>query len=129
MKVLVVGGGAREHALVFSIANSALAEEIFCAPGNPGTAQWATNTDIAATDIEGLKQFALANAIDLTIIGSEDPLALGIVDKFEAAGLKAFGPTAEAAQLESSKVFAKELILSKGTVSYTHLTLPTIYSV
>ncbi len=110
MNILVVGGGGREHALVWKIAQSPLVEKIYCAPGNPGIAQLADCVHIDADDIEGLCEFALAERIDLTVVGPEVPLTLGIVDHFQAAGLAVFGPTKNAAQIEGSKRFSKELM-------------------
>ncbi|MEO1525673.1 MAG: phosphoribosylamine--glycine ligase [Planctomycetota bacterium] len=110
MKVLVIGSGGREHAIVWKVAQSPLVNEVFAAPGNAGTAQDATNVDLAATDIEGLVQFAQQQEIDLTIVGPEAPLVAGIVDAFEEAGLRVFGPSAAAAELEGSKVFCKSLL-------------------
>jgi len=107
MNVLVIGGGGREHALVWKIAQSPLVQKIYCAPGNPGIASLAACVDIPVKDFGALIAFAKSNAIDFTVVGPEDPLAAGIVDKFAEAGLKAFGPSAAAAQLESSKGFAK----------------------
>lgn len=114
MKVLVVGGGGREHALVWKIAQSPRVRKIFCAPGNAGIAQQAVCVGIKADDLDGLLAFARTEAVDLTVVGPEAPLAAGIVDAFEAAGLKVFGPRREAARLEASKVFAKELMLRYG---------------
>ena len=110
MKILVVGGGGREHALVWKLARSPEVTSIFAAPGNPGTALHAENISIKADDIEALKEFALKEAIDLTVIGPEDPLSMGIVDVFTGAGLKAFGPTGKAAELEASKAFCKGIM-------------------
>ncbi|MEL6107211.1 MAG: phosphoribosylamine--glycine ligase [Planctomycetota bacterium] len=110
MKVLVVGSGGREHAIVWKVAQSPLVSEVFAAPGNAGTAQDATNVELEATDIEGLIQFATGQQIDLTVVGPEAPLVAGIVDAFEAAGLRVFGPSAAAAELEGSKVFCKSLL-------------------
>jgi phosphoribosylamine--glycine ligase len=110
MKVLVIGGGGREHALVWKIAQSPLVERVFCAPGNAGTAAEATNVDIAADDIAALLAFAQRERIGLTVVGPEAPLVEGIVDRFAAAGLKAFGPSAAAARLEGSKSFCKEIL-------------------
>jgi phosphoribosylamine--glycine ligase len=109
MKILVIGSGGREHAITWSAARSKKAEKIFCAPGNPGTAELAENVDIKADDIEGLLKFALENKIDLTIVGPEVPLVMGIVDLFAENGLKAFGPSEDGAQMEGSKVFTKNL--------------------
>lgn len=110
MKVLVVGGGGREHALAWKLAQSPKVQKIFCAPGNAGTAMLGTNVAIAAEDVDKLLGFAREEGIDLTIVGPEVPLTLGIVDVFQAAGLKIFGPSAKAAELEGSKAFAKDLM-------------------
>ena len=112
MKVLIVGGGGREHALAWKAAQSARAEKIFVAPGNAGTAREpkCENVAIGAEDIHGLLHFALGSGIDLTIVGPEAPLVLGIVDRFREAGLRCFGPSRAAAQLEGSKVFAKDFL-------------------
>ncbi len=112
MKVLIVGGGGREHALAWKAAQSARAEKIFVAPGNAGTARESKceNVAIGADDIDGLLHFALGSGIDLTIVGPEAPLVLGIVDRFREAGLRCFGPSRAAAQLEGSKVFAKDFL-------------------
>lgn len=114
MKVLVVGGGGREHALVWKIAQSPVVKKVFCAPGNAGIAQHATCAGIKVEDIDGLLAFARSEGVDLTVVGPEAPLAAGIVDAFDAAGLKIFGPRREAARLEASKVFAKEVMLRHG---------------
>lgn len=110
MKILVIGGGGREHALVWKLKQSAGVDRIYCAPGNAGTAEIAENVALAANDLMALAQFAKENKIDLTVIGPDDPLAAGIVDLFGAEGLRVFGPTKSAARLESSKIFAKELM-------------------
>lgn len=110
MKILVVGGGGREHALVWKIAQSPLVSRIYCAPGNPGMADLAENVPLAVDDLDGLLSFALREKIDLTVVGPELPLSLGIVDRFEAAGLKAFGPYRNAAIIEASKAFSKDLM-------------------
>lgn len=110
MKILVIGSGGREHALVWKIAQSKLVDKIFCAPGNGGIADIAECVDIKAEDIFKLLDFAKKEKIDLTVVGPEAPLALGIVDEFKKHGLKIFGPSKKAAQLEASKVFAKELM-------------------
>ena len=112
MKVLVVGGGGREHALCWALSRSDRVTQVFCAPGNGGIADIATcRPDLLVSDLEGLVQFAKAEDIDLTVIGPEAPLVSGIVDHFEAAGLTVFGPSAKAAQLEGSKDFAKQVML------------------
>ncbi|OGX45344.1 MAG: phosphoribosylamine--glycine ligase [Omnitrophica WOR_2 bacterium RIFCSPLOWO2_12_FULL_51_8] len=110
MRILVVGSGGREHALAWKIAQSKLADKIFCAPGNGGIAQQAECLGIEAGDIPRLLEFARKEKIDLTVVGPEGPLAAGIVDEFQKAGLRIFGPRKKAAQLEASKVFAKELM-------------------
>jgi len=114
MKVLVVGGGGREHALVWKIADSPLVDRVFCAPGNAGMAQVGECVNIAATDILSLRKFARENSVDLTVVGPEEPLVKGIVDAFESAGLRAFGPSQQAARIEGSKVFAKQLMQRHG---------------
>src|SRR4030042_5242669 len=114
MKIVVVGSGAREHTLVWKLAQSPKAKEMYAAPGNAGTARIAHNLDIKAEDNEGLLKFAKENRIDLTVIGSEAPLANGIVDLFLQNGLAVFGPTQKAAAIESSKVFSKDLMQSHG---------------
>jgi len=110
MKVLVVGSGGREHALVWKIKKSSAVKRIFCAPGNAGTAELADNADIAADDVAGLCRFARQEKIDLAIIGPEDALCAGIVDAMEAEGIRAFGPSRAAAELEGNKAFAKQLM-------------------
>ena len=110
MKILVVGSGGREHALVWKLSQSSEADRIFCAPGNAGTEEIAENVSIPANDLPKLVCFAKENRIDLTVIGPDDALAAGIVDLFEAKKLRVFGPTKEAARLEASKIFAKELM-------------------
>lgn len=110
MNVLVVGGGGREHALCWKIAQSPLVERLYCAPGNPGIAACATCVDLSVDDLTGLAGFAAERSIGLTIIGPEAPLAAGIVDRFQADGLRVFGPSKDAARLEASKAFAKEVM-------------------
>ncbi|SHI81736.1 phosphoribosylamine--glycine ligase [Malonomonas rubra DSM 5091] len=110
MKVLVVGGGGREHALCWKIAQSPLVETLYCAPGNPGIAEVAECVNIAADEIETLCEFAQAEKIDLTVVGPEVPLTMGIVDTFQEAGLEVFGPNKAAAQIEGSKGFSKNLM-------------------
>ncbi|PIY83373.1 MAG: phosphoribosylamine--glycine ligase [Candidatus Omnitrophica bacterium CG_4_10_14_0_2_um_filter_44_9] len=114
MKILVIGSGGREHALVWSIARSNRVKKIYCAPGNAGIASLAERVSIKADDIIGLLSFAKKEKIGLTVVGPEAPLAAGIVDEFQKAGLKAFGPSKKAAQLEASKAFAKRLMLEHG---------------
>lgn len=114
MKILVIGSGGREHALVWALAKSAQVTEIFCAPGNAGIAEAARCIDIKPDQISALADFARENKIDLTIVGGETPLALGITDEFERCGLRIVGASREAARLESSKVFAKEFMKRHG---------------
>jgi phosphoribosylamine--glycine ligase len=114
MRILVVGSGAREHALTWKLAQSPRVSEIFVAPGNAGTAQIATNLPIAANDIDGLLAAAREHDIDLTVVGPEDPLAEGLADAFLQNGLTIFGPVAAAARIESSKAWAKELMNAAG---------------
>ncbi len=110
MKILVIGSGGREHALAWKLNQSSAINRMFCAPGNAGTAQLADNVEIPATDLPALVRFVKQNQIDLTVVGPDDPLALGIVDLFASEKLGIFGPTKSAARLESSKIFAKELM-------------------
>jgi len=114
MKVLVIGSGGREHALTWKLKESAAISRIFCAPGNAGTAALAENVPIAPSDLTALRMFAKQNVIDLTVVGPDDPLAMGIVDLFTSVGLRIFGPTKSAARLESSKIFAKELMRARN---------------
>ena len=111
-KVLVVGGGGREHALSWKLAQSKHVDTVYVAPGNPGTSTETkiVNIQIKATDIEELIHFAKNESIDLVVVGPEDPLVNGIVDKLTKLGIKCFGPTAKAAQLEGSKAFAKRFM-------------------
>ena len=110
MKILVVGSGAREHTLVWKLAQSPKTKEIYAAPGNAGTAQIADNLNLKADDIEGLAKAAKERGIDLVVVGPEAPLAKGIVDRFQSMDIPIFGPTRLAAEIESSKVFARELM-------------------
>ncbi|MDP2941577.1 MAG: phosphoribosylamine--glycine ligase [Candidatus Omnitrophota bacterium] len=110
MRILVIGSGGREHALVWKIAQSKLADKIFCAPGNGGIQEQAERVDIKADDIPALLEFARKEKIDLTVVGPEAALAAGVVDEFQKYKLRIFGPRKKAAQLEASKVFAKELM-------------------
>ena len=114
MKVLVVGGGGREHALVWKINQSSLVDSLFCAPGNGGIAQLAQCVPIKDDDVAALADFAKKEAMDLTVVGPELPLTLGIVDAFHKEGLKIFGPSKEAAQIEGSKVFCKNILFKYG---------------
>ncbi len=117
MKILVIGNGGREHALAWKLRQSPLASQVYVAPGNAGTAQDCENVEIAADDFDGLLRFARQEKIALTVVGPEAPLAAGIVDAFQGAGLAIFGPTRAAAELESSKVFCKNLLRSAGVPS------------
>jgi len=107
MKILVVGGGGREHALVWKIAQSPLVKKIYCAPGNPGIAQHAECVPLRPEDILGILQFVREKSIDLTVVGPEDPLTMGIADKLTEKGFPVFGPTAACAEIEGSKVFCR----------------------
>ena len=119
-KVLVVGGGGREHAIVHALSKSPKVDEIYAAPGNAGIAKLAMCVNIKDTEVEKIVEFAKAEKIDLVVVGPEASLALGIIDKLREAGIKAFGPTKAAAQIESSKEFAKELMVKYNipTASY-----------
>ena len=110
MKILIVGSGGREHALAWKIAQSPKVEKIYCAPGNAGIAEYAECVDITAMEFDKLAAFAKEKEIDLTVIGMDDPLVGGIVDVFEAQGLRVFGPRKNAAILEGSKAFSKDLM-------------------
>ena len=110
MKVLIVGGGGREHAIAYCVAKSSKVEKIYCAPGNAGIAEFAECVPIGAMEFDKLTAFAKDNAIDLAIVGMDDPLVGGLVDEFEAAGIRAFGPRKNAAILEGSKAFSKDLM-------------------
>jgi phosphoribosylamine--glycine ligase len=114
MNVLLVGGGGREHAIAWKLAQSKDLSKLYTAPGNPGTGQCGQNIPIGADNTEKLLEFAHQNKVGLVVVGPEDPLAAGLVDAFEAAGIKAFGPSAAAAQLEADKAFAKQLMRSSS---------------
>jgi phosphoribosylamine---glycine ligase len=114
VKILVIGGGGREHALTWKLKQSSGVDRIFCAPGNAGTAQLAENVAISVSDLPALVRFAKENRVGLTVVGPDDPLAVGIVDLFLAEGLRIFGPSKAAARIESSKIFAKELMRKEG---------------
>jgi len=114
MRVLVIGSGAREHAIVHALRRSPEVRDVFCSPGNPGIAMAADCLSLPVDDLPGLAEAASDLQIDLTIVGPELPLSLGIVDEFTASGLRIFGPTQSAAELETSKVFAKEFCLRHG---------------
>ena len=110
MKVLIIGSGGREHAIAWKVSQSAKVDKIYCAPGNAGIAQYAECVDIGAMEFEKLAAFAKEHAVDLTVVGMDDPLVGGIVDVFEKEGLRVFGPRKNAAILEGSKAFAKDLM-------------------
>ncbi len=114
MNVLLIGGGGREHAIAWKLAQSKKLDKLYIAPGNPGTAQCGQNIPISTDETEELLDFAGQNNVGLVVVGPEDPLAAGLVDAFEAAGIKAFGPNAGAAQLEADKAFAKQLMRSSS---------------
>ena len=114
MRVLVIGSGGREHALAWKIVQSPLVKKVFCAPGNAGTANVAENIDIPSDNIDALLQFATVTGIGLTIVGPEQPLVKGLVDSFEESGLRVFGPSQRAAEIEGSKVFCKDLMKKYG---------------
>ncbi len=114
MNVLLIGSGGREHAIAWKLAQSKDLAKLYIAPGNPGTAQCGQNIPIGVDDTDELLDFARQNDVGLVVVGPEDPLAAGLVDEFEAAGIKAFGPSADAAQLEADKAFAKQLMRSSS---------------
>src|SRR5260370_30996214 len=122
MRVVVIGSGGREHALCWAMAAWPLCDAVFCAPGNPGIAEEATCVPVAANDIEGILALARRERIDFVVVGPEVPLVAGLVDRLEAAGIRAFGPSAAAAALEGSKIFTKELCAEHGipTAAYGH---------
>ncbi|MHA1568458.1 MAG: phosphoribosylamine--glycine ligase [Alphaproteobacteria bacterium] len=124
MNILVVGGGGREHALCWAIAASPLTDRLYCAPGNAGIAAEAECVDIGAADIDGIAGFCRSNAIDFVVVGPEAPLVAGLVDRLEADGIAAFGPSAAAARLEGSKGFMKDLCARAGipTAAYGRFT-------
>ncbi len=114
MNVLLIGSGGREHAIAWKLAQSKDLAKLYIAPGNPGTAQCGENVPIGSDDTAELLEFAQQNEVGLVVVGPEDPLAAGLVDKFESAGIKAFGPSGKAAQLEADKAFAKQLMRSSS---------------
>ena len=126
MKVLIVGSGGREHAIAWSVAKSPKVDKIYCAPGNAGISEYAECVAIGAMEFEKLADFAEENKVDLTIIGMDDPLVGGVVDVFEARGLKVFGPRKNAAILEGSKAFSKDLLQKYGspTAAYENIDDP-----
>ncbi|MFZ5966870.1 MAG: phosphoribosylamine--glycine ligase [Bacillota bacterium] len=124
MKILVIGSGGREHTIIWKLKQSPRVSKIYCAPGNAGIGQMAELVDIPVEDIDGLCQFAKNEKIDLTVVGPEVPLVLGVVDRFEKEGLKVFGPNKKCAQLEGSKAFAKDFMIKYDipTAKYVELT-------
>lgn len=127
MRFLVIGSGGREHALCWALSGSPMVSALYCAPGNPGIAELATCVPIRAEDVDKLVAYAQAEQIDLVVVGPEAPLAAGLVDRLTTAGIRAFGPTAAAAQLESSKGFAKDICVRVGapTAAYGRFTSAT----
>ena len=126
MNVLIVGSGGREHAIAASVAKSPRADKIFCAPGNAGIAEYAQCVPIGAMEFDKLRDFAKENAIDLCIVGMDDPLVGGLVDVLEEAGIRTFGPKKNAAILEGSKAFSKDLMKKYNipTAAYENFTDP-----
>ncbi len=120
MRVLIVGSGGREHALAWKLRQSPRLDALYVSPGNAGTAQIADNLPVKATDLDGIVRIAQEQRIDLVVVGPDDPLALGIVDRLNAAGIAAFGPTKAAAALEASKIFAKDLMVRHGIPTAKH---------
>ena len=125
MKVLVIGGGGREHAICWKLAQSPKVKELYCAPGNAGIAEIARCVDIGVMDFEKMTEFAKTEAFDLVVVGPDDPLAAGLVDALEAAGLRAFGPRKSAAILEGSKAFSKDLMKKYGIPTAAYETFDT----
>ena len=126
MKVLIVGSGGREHAIAASVAKSPRADKIYCAPGNAGIAEYAESVDIGAMEFDRLAAFAKEKEIDLCIVGMDDPLVGGLVDVLEEAGIRTFGPRKNAAILEGSKAFSKDLMKKYNipTAAYENFTDP-----
>lgn len=122
MKILMIGGGAREDSLLWKMVQSPRNPQLFCAPGNAGTARWATNVPIAVTDIDGVIAFVKKEGIDLVFVAPDDPLAAGMVNRLQAEHIRTFGPTKEAARIESSKVFAKNIMRDKGVPTAHYVT-------
>jgi len=123
MRVLVVGGGGREHAIIRALGRSLDGIELLCAPGNAGIEADARCLEIGAEDVPGIVDAAVAESVDLVVVGPEAPLVAGMVDTLEARGVAAFGPRAEAAQIEGSKIHAKELMAAAGVPTASHTVL------
>src|SRR6188472_569012 len=123
MRVLVVGGGGREHAIVRALARAHGRTDLLCAPGNAGIAMDARCLEVSADDVRGIVDVAVAESIDLVVVGPEAPLVAGLVDSLEASGIAAFGPRAEAARIEGSKIHAKELMAAAGVPTAAHTVL------
>ncbi|HEY1392812.1 MAG TPA: phosphoribosylamine--glycine ligase, partial [Methylibium sp.] len=126
MKVLVIGGGGREHALAWKIAQSPRVQMVYVAPGNGGTAQDVRLMNVAITDVKALADFAQTEKMALTVVGPEAPLAAGVVDEFRARGLRIFGPSRAAARLESSKAFAKDFMQRHGIPTALYATFSDV---
>ena len=128
MKVLVIGGGGREHALAWKLSQSERIQKVYVAPGNGGTARDPNLVDVPITDVKALREWAQQEKIELTVVGPEAPLAAGVVDEFRAHGMRIFGPTQAAAQLESSKAFSKAFMQRHGipTAIYETFTDPVL---
>ena len=118
MKVLVVGSGGREHVICWKLKQTGKVDELYCAPGNGGIASVATCVDIKASEVDKITDYAVDNKFDLVVVAPEDPLALGLVDKLNAKGIRAFGPSAKAAVIEASKAFSKKALIC--SISDTH---------
>ena len=126
MKILVVGNGGREHALAWKLGNDSTKPDLFCTPGNAGTAELGTNLTYGATDLDGIKQWCLDNQPGLVVIGPEAPLCAGLADILEAEGFRVFGPNQAAAELEGSKQFAKEVMKAGGVPTSAYETFTDV---
>ena len=126
MRVLIVGSGAREHALAWKLRQSPRLDALYLSPGNAGTAEIADNLSIKANDVDGIVRSAREQRIDLVVVGPEEPLTLGLVDRLDAAGIAAFGPSKAAAEIEASKVFAKDLMVRHGIPTAKHRSFDSI---